>query len=514
MKRIGVRVWQEEFFWPVSDTAYFSLLDAIWGPMNELFQGLAEGFQDVLLADIGFLNFLAQYLHASTAQVFCEKNSCLLQSGGLSDAFHKPDWEKLSTAYAWQQSAGTFLRFQARRMGKNIRFNVHLPFPEALQGFFRKSGWWGLGSFSQLKAEYVTALRVYCDHHYVQTLLPMKISIEKTGENEDLIEAMTSYMARIEAYCREELGVRVPSEAAVACWVKRLKGLLGVYRSVGRKKELPRALLLTENAAPLHKTIALSMRRRGCRIIGFNHGNEMGNFWDPVVSYNEYSHCDEYVCATSKSAESRATQYSRWKIRGFEGTRFVSVNTSFYQRLVEKGRREPFPRKVKSVMIMGYPMNARRYPYSSGDFFLFQLDLELRVARLLKREGYEVLYKLHPDRKKEVEGIFDGIVDRILVEPFESVYSRADSYFFGCITTSTFGFALCLNKPICVIDLKSKMWNPEAYELLSRRCIMLPACFDETNRIQFSEKHLLDGLVNLPEKPDLSYVESFMFASS
>ena len=357
------------------------------------------------------------------------------------------------------------------------------------------------------------ALGVHCDHHYVQTLLPMKISIGKMGDNENLVEAIRSYIVRIETYCREQLGVRMLSEAAVDCWVKRMKDLFGIYRSVAQKKELPQALLLTENAAPLHKTIALAMKRRGCRIIGFNHGNEMGNFWDPVISYSEYSHCDEYVCATSKSAESRATHYSRWKIKGFEGTRFVSVNTSFYRRLVEKSRREPFPSKVKSVMIMGYPMNARRYPYSSGDFFLFQLDLELRVARFLKQAGYEVLYKLHPDRKKEVEGLFDGIVNRILIEPFESVHSRADSYFFGCITTSTFGFALCLNKPIYVIDLKSKMWNPEAYELLSRRCIMIPAHFDEANRIHFSEEHLLKGLTNLPEKSDLSYVETFMFDS-
>lgn len=512
VKTIGISTWQKDFYWPVSDSSYFSLLDAIWGPVNELFQSLNSSFQDCLLADIGFLDFMAQWLHASQVQAFCRERPCKAISGRLSDEFYSPKWEKLARDYQWEQRTGTALRFQGRRLAKRVRFNAHLPLTGVLKGWFRDGGCWGLGSFSQLKADYIKRQGIYCDHHYVQTLLPRKITRANARGFQQLSEAIITYLKRIERYCVDHLDVHIQTSAAAECWLTRLKDLLSIYQTIREKKTPPRTLLLTEVAAPLHKAIALGMRRQGCGIIGFNHGNDMGNFWDPVNSYIEYSHCDEYVCPTAKSAESRARHHSRWNIKGFEETRFVSADTSYYRRLVEKGRRDPFPKKVKSVMIMGYPMNAHRYAYSSGDFFVFQLDLELRVTQLLKQEGYEVIYKAHPHRRKEVEGIFDSLVDRILLEPFENVYSRADAYFFGCITSSTFGFALCMNKPIYVIDLESKIWNPEAYKLLSRRCVMIPAGFDEANRIQFSTEHLLQSLTDLPDKPDFSYVESFMFA--
>jgi len=170
----------------------------------------------------------------------------------------------------------------------------------------------------------------------------------------------------------------------------------------------------------------------------------------------------------------------------------------------------PFPERFGKIMMVGYPMNVTRYPYSTGDFFLFQLDLEIRVIKLLKRHGLKVVYKMHPERQREAGGVFEDLADEVLTEPFEKVYGYADALFFGCITSTTFGFALCTQLPILVIDIQGTNWNREAYELLKRRCVMIPALFDESNRIQFDEDLLLGELGQRPRVPDFAYVEEVM----
>ena len=159
-------------------------------------------------------------------------------------------------------------------------------------------------------------------------------------------------------------------------------------------------------------------------------------------------------------------------------------------------------------------MNPYRFHYAEGCFFPFRLDLELRVINLLKKHGFKVIYKMHPERQHEVEGIFDGLVDRIITKPFEKVYKEADALFFGYGNSTTFGFALGTNRPLFLIDIENTNWNPEVHELLSRRCIIVPAKFDEKNRIQFDEGYFLEKLGQKPEMPDFAYVEKFMIPTN
>jgi hypothetical protein len=161
-------------------------------------------------------------------------------------------------------------------------------------------------------------------------------------------------------------------------------------------------------------------------------------------------------------------------------------------------------------MVVGYPMNAVRYLYSSGDFFLFQVDLELRMMRLFKENGFIVLYKVHPERRKEAEGIYEGACDQILGEPFEEVWPQADAIVYPITTSSTFGYALTTNRPLIALDLQGKRWNRDAYDLLKKRCTMVPAWFTERNRVDFDEKNLLEALQRKPETPDYAYVRELM----
>jgi hypothetical protein len=189
---------------------------------------------------------------------------------------------------------------------------------------------------------------------------------------------------------------------------------------------------------------------------------------------------------------------------------FISVDTLRYKSLLDTFSSKSPPPRIDTVMVMGFPMNAIRYPYSSGDFFLLQLDLELRILRVLKEHGFRVLYKVHPERKKEAEGVYDGACDRVLSNAFETMWEEADAVVYPTTSSSTFGYSLCTNRPLIALDLSGKRWNREPYDLLKKRCTMVPAWFTERNRVDFDEKGLLEALQRKPETPDYAYVRELM----
>ena len=513
VKDLGVETWQKAYFWPVSDEDYFELLDRAFGAFDAMYAGLQGAARDLVLADSGFVNFLAQYLQGLAVERFCREKGVRLALGQLARAQYRPDWQALPSGHDLLKQAGSPWPWKARRLAKNVAFNRHLPLHRNLVGLLKSSVTWGLGSFSGLKADYLRARGLYCDHQYLSTLPALAPSGPDSDLPESLNQATETCLEGLQDYGRERLGVAFDAALAGQWWLRRLEALCGVYRAVRSLKNLPETLLLTEVAKPLNKTVALAARSRGTRVVGFHHGNDMGNSRRKGFSYSEYSHCDAFVCPTQASARFHAREHRMNSISRLAPTQFLSAETGRYEARRRACSREAFPDRFRSIMIIGYPMHVNRSPYRPGSFFVFQLDLELRVARLLKQQGYEVIYKMHPERRREAEGLFNGLIDRIVAEPFETSYQETDALFFGYTGTSTFGFALCTNKPVFVIDFKGQEWNREAYDLLRRRCTMIPAEFDETNRIRFDEGLLLERLDSRPEVPDFAYVEEIMSPS-
>ena len=145
-------------------------------------------------------------------------------------------------------------------------------------------------------------------------------------------------------------------------------------------------------------------------------------------------------------------------------------------------------------MLIGFPMTNFYYYGFSGGFAFAQLDMEIRLAKLLRKKGYNVIYKPHPMTMNEIEGIFDNYVDEIVEDEYENVYDIADCVMFGDYSTSTFGFSLLTNRPIVLIDIKGNYRFPKAFELLNKRCSIVMAGLDGSGRINFDENKVLNAV--------------------
>jgi hypothetical protein len=511
VKQLGIGHWQENYFWPLPDDQFFRVADVLFTEYDRAYENLSQGERDIFLSDTEFLAFLSQHVHAVIMESVCRSMNIAIAMGPLASSFYAPIWEELSLRFDPQTLLRGRWKYRLKRVAKHMRFGKGVPWSTRVCNAIRHLDAWSLGSFSRLKAEYVRANNILCDHPYAQTLLKMPRGSGRHPLAKRVKEAIRSLVSGVDAFVQQQYGATLALRKLEVCWARRLEDLQSIYLAIREQGDGPKLLLLSESASPIHKAITLGLRRNGTKAVGFHHGNDMGNSWEKNSAYVESAHCDDFVCPTQRAALFHQREYEKSGISRFHSVRFISGETPFYANLFARSARKAFPQVTRKVMIIGYPLNANRYLYSNGDFFVFQLDLELRLVTLLKEQGFEIIYKMHPDRQKEAGGLFSGKADRILVEPFETVYEEADAIIFGCTTSTTFGFALCLNKPVFVFDLEGKYWNPEAYELLRKRCVMIPTRFDERNRLQFEAGWLVDKLKQRPEIPDFAYVEQVMF---
>jgi len=511
VKQMGLDAWQADFFWGISDPEFFELGDALLEAFDLLYEGQGKEDRDLLMCDVGFLSFLCQHVHSLVNAARCETRGIDLIPGPLASAFQRPDWgtlaRQLVRSFPWRDTWA----FQTRRMAKRIRFNENVSLPGRIYELFKTQEVWSLGTFTRLKSEFVRSKGIRCDHPYVQTLLTASTPSKSEAPSERLCAGIQDFGERVREFLAEKYETEFAAKPFCDCWTRRLKSLLSISGCLNLTNRIPKTLLLSELGNPLHRLIALRLRERGTQVIGFHHGNDMGNAWEKFSGYVEAGVCDEFVCPTAAAARFHEEEYNMSGISRFRPVKFRSVETRHYWDLHEECKKHPSPGKIRTVMVMGYPMNAVRYLYSTADFFLFQLDVELRLLKLLREKGFKAIYKMHPERRKEAAGLFEGRCDEISVEPFEKVWDQADAFFFGCTTSTTFGFALCTNRPVFVLDVEGRSWNSEARELLRKRCGMIPAAFGKGNRLEFDEGTILRNLSMEFGELDMEYLKRCMF---
>lgn len=150
--------------------------------------------------------------------------------------------------------------------------------------------------------------------------------------------------------------------------------------------------------------------------------------------------------------------------------------------------------KKKKIMLMGSPLHQVRKPVCLGNP-LVRLELELRLVESIKKGGYESIYKVHPDREREIRSIFEDRA-KVIYGKFEKmlreIISSVDILLFPYVATTAFSPALCTPMPIVALDVGFDEAFPEVAELLKKRIEIIPTWHDERNRLLYDEDKLLN----------------------
>jgi hypothetical protein len=498
--------WLERFHWPVGDADFDGFARVVVDRFATAVEAAGPRDAQLLLSDYAFIGFVLQHLHLKAAAAAFGAAAAEAVAGPITKLHLGPDWDEMARAFERAPGFAQLGKLHLRGLAKSWLLNRHLPLIKRLRTLLPGCPTRVLGSFTPLMTEFPPTGAAPARHIYAETALPRRAAPLPVGEN--LIREAGRLLVEVDRAARARLGTALDVEAALGCWVRRLAALNGLAAGARGAHAAPKRLLLFNSGNVHHRLLAQIWREQGAEIIGFHHGNEMGTQPSLLAGMAEFSLCDTFVAPTAKCAEWLG--WVRDSAPALGTVRFVSAETGRY-RALRRAMGGPPPKTIKRLMIVAFPLSWIRYPGYAAHYALLQLDVELRLARHLRANGYEVILKVHPEWQTLAERLWQGRVDALPAAPFEQCWREADAFVFPRVSSTAFGYALCTNRPVIVLNPPEQSWNPEAVALLCRRCRFVPSHVDASNRLRFDGDALLAALAEPPGMIDYSFVEAAMY---
>ena len=496
IKKHGLQSYLNNYFWPVSEIEYQNKVNTMQEKYIHILDSIKDPFlYELILVELTFISEIQIIYHYQSVKQYALKENLGLSYTENTKRYYEPDWQEYADYYSKIKFPyGVVLR-KIRRYVKNFVFNRHLGFNKFIKGFLFGEGVIGVGSFDRLKKEYVVKNNLFCDHYDWPDVLQYNsksnkdVALPVLNFNKELINPYLEFLANLDS----KVFSKVLIENIRLAWGKRVKDLVSLFYKCS-VFDRNKVVLLTEVGKPYSKIISLVNNRNGTKVYCFHHGSDMGEVIQKNSHIKDTSHSHYFVVPSNVVKNAYIENYKNISIEKKIGMRYISNNSKFYKELYERNLNKKINNEIKSVMIIGYPMTPYRPMEEVGFFFYIRLEFEHRLIKELKSKGYRVLYKAHPDRLNEITGLFEGIVDEFLVEPFEQVWSKADALIYGLTSTSTFGYGLCTNLPITLIDVEGTLWNTRQKKYLEGRVSFLPAKLNKEQKIEFSTSNLVDTL--------------------
>lgn len=525
-KEYGIEKWQDEFFWPVSDNDFFELSEDVERCLarhintEEIEIGKLLCFQYDLCFE--YINYLhaAKVIHEAESRGLrisysanmnwysdiINKNPVAARLARIRKAVYgrsrytlscraKDEAKKIVKEIIYNRNP---LRLIKRAKDGNLPVSVYVVGNSLMREYIKKIPFWvnvasqrdwlmngypgGLSDGTKQKIDaasgaVVAGLKIIADSH--------KIPLG----SEDF------------AYLLELTKNMLEDTALTSCLVRD---------SVRKNKKVH--LLIGNLTNSFNRMLCSAIRDNGGKVTSFSHGFHIGLYNTPTLSLSDFAFADEFVTYTKKSCELFEKNRAAYSLIKDNNITISSADSDVLVKMRKKYEKETLPASVKSVMLIGYPLSQWRKPRAAAGFVLIQLDLELRLLDFLRENGYQVMYKMHPDSPAVVKEIFSGRA-KIIEGYFEEAMGMADAFLFGSIRTTAFPVALCTNRP--VIGMRMDKEPCETFsgpmEKLEKRCMFVNAVFDDKNRLDFDANGLLAALRKKPEYPNNDFIETYFF---
>ena len=272
-------------------------------------------------------------------------------------------------------------------------------------------------------------------------------------------------------------------------------------------KHKPKNLLATGLGIQIHRLYCSAWRYSGGKVTGFSHGNSYSHGYTPNV-FKVLSMVDQYI-VLSKGNEEIIRQAAKKFMPDYKKPDIVHLKNNVYKPLFERLQIAPPVSTIKRIMVVG---NVRiNYAALDTEYHAFaRLYHQLEIVKLLKDNGYYVIYKPRPDSSTETKAIFETYASEVLTDRFEDVYHYADCLLFSAPYSTTFGFSLLTNKPIVLMNAEGYPWYPRAFELIKKRCSVFDAKSVD-GKIIFNEQDVLAAVQESINNINYDILHEFAF---
>lgn len=245
------------------------------------------------------------------------------------------------------------------------------------------------------------------------------------------------------------------------------------------------------------RLIASKYVQSGKEVIRFSHGGDRVFFDDPFWPETELPFVTEYYVHGDKAADLFNARYKA-KPHTFASNvpKFTSVGSAkhaawYHRDKIGKTNRND---KLRVVFVPGSFLGEESF--ASVDFKLpdvLAVDVQRKITRSLLDAGFDAWIKPHPKGLFSLAGQAEVDGARVLKGAFNPTEIEADCFVFE-FAGSAFFDALASRKGVVLIDTKQREWDESAKIELKKRCEIVPASFDDYNRLQVSVSKLKEAI--------------------
>lgn len=526
-KTYGITKWQKDFSWPVSYSEYMHVEMAIKNVLNELIEENTNNELSELLI-INYKLFLEYSNFLYSLRVLKEvykdgltplySNSSINFKGIIENGI--PLKRLLSVPSIQVDSFSKKIKAKIRLMKASLQTS------KSLTAFLKKQ---------LTRTDFITDLSLLNGLmlDYTRAKLNGCIRLKSTGDWFSMshdVKLSQNQKVKIPLLCNDlvqriknignsydleltKLQLKYLHDIANELLLSTMKCLNSLKKYISTQK--PLNLLIGSGGNHFARMLSIAVRDNGGTVTGFKHGEPVIYLSD-YYSWIELSTVDRFITYTEHSANAIETVLDTYPPIIDNCVKIEGAATRMFHDLWQIESKKPLPEKIDRVMVIAKGLQFDN-KISQGIALpqLIQIDMELRIINILKKAGYKVVFKNHPDGD-----LSDSIIDlfgsnvQVVSERLERVMNYADAFLFYHSQTTTFGHALCTNKPIIYINGGWEALLPEIYELIAKRCYIVSAHFDERNRLIINEEELLNALSRKPAEPNTEFVEKYMFPNN
>lgn len=508
----GVGRWQREFVWPLSWLDFLKLEKETREILNHhLNTARNEALKNLILIDYKIFIEYANFLHTLLVLKKAGAPPLISQASqylkGMID--NEVPGEKIIVIPQIQKIF--FLKYWLRYVVLSLRNNKFRPYNPVMPKVYLLDESHSRYTIEYLQRKHLGNILTVTFSRLYQASEKYKVSQEEYFEIDVLVNSIVAEVLKLAVRYDVELSLKQYDylvSFSRNLFVATYELLKSVEKQIAKKNI--KHLFIGSNNSLISRIISVVVRQKGGRVYGFTHGEPLIYDWDKV-SWLELSLNDEYFEYTKRLASTLQCTMNLFPPPNGNRVEIRDLATDFFKKNYRTSKTASTPKQIKKVMFVaneyvreGYLSQVSSFPNP------IQLDFELKLVRILLNAEFEVLYKRHPGGvlKGKTIDFFPKQV-QVIDSPFEEVLHDADLFIFSHSRTSTFGPALCTNKPIIILDGGWESFHPGIRKDLEKRCVFARAEFID-NRICIDEVELLRAIDDSKKRVTTEFYELYL----
>ena len=485
--------------WPVKDEEIKIFFNNVLRIYLKKINELNDKDRTIIFSDFQFFYFIFQHLYSLLINIRIKNKfeSIHLVKG---DSFK----------YFFPNKSSKLLKYDLENKNQILK-NIAKDLIYNFRAGRNKTKYYLLGSNTKNIKEYISENNLKIKNISIKDFLKKDYKLSNSIKT-----FISNFFLETNKFCEKKYDFKFDTNYLEKNFLKRLKKINNIINNILKKKNETlqfEGVIFSQIMNPLHRAIAGAFKLIKKDAISFDHGTSLHYYEetiDPIFLLNSTKH----VCFNNKSVKNLKSQIYKSLFKNFlKNVDLVTNNYNFYNKLFlnKKGQTKIVKKKIKTILVMGFPMGSLIYPGLEGYTFFNKLKIEIEIMKFLKKIGCRVIYKVHPERSFPTDKIMQKYCDQVIYEKFEKYNGSFDAIIHTYFLGSTFTFSLCNNYKIIALNQDMKSCTKEFQSVLKSRCYIVNG--GSKDGMPYLDKKKLFNIISSIDKQnsvDLSYIKNYL----